>query len=151
MANDVDYYNVVVPGDKKPLNYHWTERRAEILQMALKAGTFQNINQTKLAQRYDCSQGQISQDIDRLKEYIGENQGKELNIISELGFRAALNNMMEEGDYRGAIKAISKLNSWAEDRGIQEKEPEKKEIELTSTPIVEALNELEEEAEEEEQ
>lgn len=149
MTNDVDYYNVTVPSGKNPQNYHWTERRAEILQMALKAGNFQSINQTKLGQRYDCSQGQISQDIDRLKEWVSENHGKEIDIVSEMGYRASIRNMMEEGDYRGAVKAISKLNSWAENRGIQEKEPEKREIEITANPVAEALEELESEASEE--
>ena len=51
--SDVNYEAVDIPDDKPPSEYHWTERRAEILQLIAKAGHPDSISPTRLADRYD--------------------------------------------------------------------------------------------------
>ena len=51
--SDVNYEAVDIPDDKPPSEYHWTERRAEILQLIEKAGHPDSISPTRLADRYD--------------------------------------------------------------------------------------------------
>ena len=51
--SDVNHEAVDIPDDKPPSEYHWTERRAEILQLIAKAGHPDSISPTRLADRYD--------------------------------------------------------------------------------------------------
>ena len=129
MSNDIDYRAANVPEGKAPDEYTYVERRAEELQLIEEAGHPRAISQTRLADRYGVSQGQISQDIDRLRDYIVENiDSNTVDSITETVFQKAISELVEKGEYMDAVRATEKWNDWLMDRGKVEKEPDKHEV-----------------------
>ena len=57
MSDEIDYATVDVPEDESPENYHYTARRADLLQRVQEAGHPSAINQSQLARDvYQCAQ-----------------------------------------------------------------------------------------------
>ena len=129
MSNEPDYRAVNVPEDKPPSEYTYVERRAETLQLIEQAGHPRAINQTRLAERYDVSQGQISQDVDRLRSFIVENIDSDtVDSITETVYQKSVQELMSNGEYKDAVKAVESWNDWLMDRGKVAKEPDKHEV-----------------------
>jgi len=130
MGDEPNYRAVNVPEDKPPSEYSYVERRAETLQLIEEAGHPRAISQTRLADRYDVSQGQISQDIDRLRTHIVENIDETtVDSITETVYQKSVQELMSNGEYKDAVKAVESWNDWLMDRGKVEKEPDKHEVE----------------------
>ena len=130
MSNDPDYRAVNVPEDKPPSEFTYVERRAETLQLIEQAGHPRAINQSRLADRYDVSQGQISQDVDRLRSYIVANIDETtVDSITETVYQKSVQELMSNGEYKDAVKAVESWNDWLMDRGKVDKEPDKHEVE----------------------
>ena len=126
MSNKPDYRAVNVPEDKPPSEYTYVERRAETLQLIEQAGHPRAINQTRLAERYDVSQGQISQDVDRLRSFIVDHIDEDtVDAITETVYQKSVQELMSNGEYKDAVKAVKSWNEWLMDRGKVDKEPEK--------------------------
>jgi len=129
MSNNIDYRAVEVPNDKPPEEYQYTERRAEILQLIEEAGHPRSINQTRLGERYGVSQGQISKDISRIRDYIVDNiDERTVDSITETVYQKSIRELMDKGDHYKAVKAAESWNNWLMDRGKVEKEPDKHEV-----------------------
>lgn len=129
MSNEIDYRAVNVPEQKPANEYTYVERRAEELQLIEEAGHPRAISQTRLAERYGVTQGQISQDIDRLRDYIVENiDTNTVDSITETVYQKAISELVEQGEYMDAVRATEKWNDWLMDRGKVEKEPDKHEV-----------------------
>ena len=130
--SDVNYEAVDIPDDKPPSEYHWTERRAEILQLIEKAGHPDSISPTRLADRYDVSKSQISQDKSRLQEFIVEQIDEPaVDAITSTVFQTAVKELMDNDEYRKAAKTVADWNDWLGDRGHVEREPDRLEISET--------------------
>ena len=130
--SDVNYEAVDIPDDKPPSEYHWTERRAEILQLIEKAGHPDSISPTRLADRYDVSKSQISQDKSRLQEFIVEQIDEPaVDAITSTVFQTAVRELMDNDEYRKAAKTVADWNDWLGDRGHVEREPDRLEISET--------------------
>lgn len=124
MSRGVDYGSVDVPEDTPPEEYHYTARRAEILQLVRQAGHPRAINQSQLARHYGTSQSNISHDLDVLSEYIAETRSarRDLNIDSIHG--CAVDGLLqaakgEDGDWRAleaAWKVEREWNEWLDER-----------------------------------
>ena len=129
MSNEPDYRAVNVPEDKPPSEYTYVERRAETLQLIEQAGHPRAINQTRLAERYDVSQGQISQDVDRLRSFIVDHIDEDtVDAITETVYQKSVQELMSNGEYKDAVKAVESWNDWLMDRGKVRKEADKHEI-----------------------
>jgi hypothetical protein len=129
MGDEPNYRATNVPEDKPPSEYSYVERRAETLQLIEEAGHPRAISQTRLADRYDVSQGQISQDIDRLRTHIVENIDETtVDSITETVYQKSVQELMSNGEYKDAVKAVESWNDWLMDRGKVEKEPDKHEV-----------------------
>ena len=129
MSNKPDYRAVNVPEDKPPSEYTYVERRAETLQLIEQAGHPRAINQTRLAERYDVSQGQISQDVDRLRSFIVDHIDEDtVDAITETVYQKSVQELMSNGEYKDAVKAVESWNNWLMDRGKVRKEADKHEI-----------------------
>ena len=129
MSNDIDYRSIEVPETKAATEYTYAERRAEILKLVEEAGHPRAINQTRLADRYGCAQSNISNDIDVLREYITDNIDETtVDAITETVFQKSIRELVEQGDYKDAVKAVESWNDWLMDRGKVEKEPDKHEV-----------------------
>ena len=87
-----DYLNLDVPKDKNPKEYNHAERRREIVEYIKKYQDPALVPKSKLADRYDVSNGQISHDFnqitDYLEEYNDEHIGQRVKIF--------LNNIFDE-------------------------------------------------------
>lgn len=129
MAEEPDYRAVEVPEQKPPEEYHWTQRRAEILQLVEEAGHPRAINQARLSDRYGVSEAQISKDMKRLRKYITNRIDEQrVDTITQTVFQKAIREMVENGEYMDAVKATEKWNNWLFDRGKVDKEPDKHEV-----------------------
>jgi hypothetical protein len=129
MSQDIDYEAVNIPKQKPPNEYTYAERRAEILKLIQEAGHPKNVSRTRLGERYGVTHGQISQDIDRLQTFIQENiDEKRVDSITETVYQKAVSELMENGEYKDAVKAVESWNEWLMDRGKVEKEPDKHEV-----------------------
>jgi hypothetical protein len=123
-----DYSQIPVPEQKPPEEYTYNERRAEILQLIEKKGHPWGFNYSELGRRYDVSHQQIRKDFMKLKEWYGDKIGNEAKVASELAYRRIVQEHMENGEYGKARKALDSWNSWLQDTGEQEKEPDKHEV-----------------------
>ena len=129
MGNEPDYRMVNVPTDKPPSEYTYVERRAELLQLIEEAGHPRAVSPTRLGERYGVTHSQISQDIDRLRTYIVDNIDSDtVDGITETVYQKAIKELMDNGDYKDAVKAVESWNSWLMDRGKVAKEPDKHEV-----------------------
>ena len=129
MSNEPDYRMVNIPNDKPPAEYTYVERRAEILQLIEEAGHPRAVSPVRLGERYGVTHGQISQDIDRLKTYINEHiDEKTVDSITETVYQKSIKELMDNGDYKDAVKAVESWNDWLMDRGKVDKEPDKHEV-----------------------
>lgn len=140
MSDKTDYYNVTIPDDTPPSEYHWTQRRAEILELIIRAGTPKAINQSRLAERYDTCQSNIHKDLDRLKDYIKEHVGRDIKFTSELLYRKAVDEYVKRGEYNKAVQVLESWNNWLFDIGVEEKAPVKSKVEQESTVLVEYVD-----------
>ena len=137
--SDINYFDVVVPDDKNPSEYHYTQRRAEILQMVLANGTPRGISQTQLSNRYDVSQPQISKDFDAIADCVAERIGNTAKLQTQAAFNRIFGDLIdatdEDGnpDYRAkkwAWDMVMDFNEWLGDIGKQERAPKRSEIDL---------------------
>jgi len=130
MARETDYRTVEIPDDQPPGEYHWTERRAEILKLVEEAGHPRKVNQSRLADRYGVSEAQLSKDMGRLREFIVSNIDEtRVDSITETVYQKAVSELMDNGEYKDAVKAVESWNDWLMDRGKVEKEPDRHEVE----------------------
>lgn len=126
--NHVDYDTIEVPEHKPLTEYNWRERRARILRLIKRTGDAYTVPQEKLAERFGVSQGQISQDLDRIGEYLEPHLASKVKMSMWAAVRAAL----DEAD--SAYEKMEILERWArflQKTGDMETEPEKHEIEQT--------------------
>lgn len=119
-SNRPDYEALEIP-TKNPAEYTYAERRAELLQTVLDLGHPSLVNQTAEAERYDVTQQQISQDLDRLAEYIDDNLGNRRELTTEAVYHRCITGLLEEGEYRKAAQTVSDWNEWiTEHKDLQE-------------------------------
>lgn len=127
-SNDPDYYQVDIPAQKDPEDYTYVERRAEILGLILDKGSPHGIKQARLADRYDVSPSQISQDMDRLRNHVEEHLGRQAKLTTRASYQKTVQKLQEEGEWKKAWDVIMDWNQWLQDTGHQEQEPDKHEI-----------------------
>lgn len=114
--NAVDYSAVEIPADADPEDYHYTQRRAEILTIIRKRGHPGAVRQEQLAERYDVSPGQISQDMDRLADHVSEAVGdrKARALLVDSVIQRSIRELQEAGDHRAAVKSVLEYAEWAQ-------------------------------------
>lgn len=130
-----DYNRVDPDTDKEPHEYHYTERRAEILSLIEQAGSPKRVDTKRLADRYDVTRGQIYQDLDRLGEFLEDTLGTRAKMRTQLLFERVLDNLLDEGKEREAWRTAMEWNEWLADRGAIEKAADKQEVDATVTNV----------------
>ena len=123
MAQQINYTEVEVPSEKSPTEYHYTERRAEILDLVLQVGGPAAINQSTLADRYQVDRSTISRDMDRLSESISSQLGQHIDLTVKASFDKAISELQGKGEYKAAFKAAIQYSEWLADRGVIDSEP----------------------------
>lgn len=123
MAQQINYAEVEVPAKKPPTEYHYTERRAEILDLVLQVGGPSAINQSTLADRYEVDRSTISRDMDRLSESISSKLGRHIDLTVKASFDKAISELQENGEHEAAFKTAITYSEWLADRGVIDSEP----------------------------
>lgn len=118
MTNHPNYREIDPPVNSPPEDYSYRERRAEILNYIIRAGGPENITQARLAERYAVSEGQISQDVGRLGDYVGEHLGDDVRL-SLYALRGRLvAELLDEDDWRAKVRAWDIAVEYAEWAGV---------------------------------
>jgi hypothetical protein len=123
-----DYKKISLPEDKSEPEYTYVERRAAILQIIERKGHPWGLNKSELGRRFNVSDVQIHKDMDRIKEYYSDLIGKHAKETTEIAYRRILQEQLDEGDYEKARRTLDSWNSWLQDTGHQEQEPDQHEV-----------------------
>lgn len=111
-----DYSTVEIPA-KPPDSYTYHERRSELLQMIQDVGHPQRINQTEVAERYDVTQQQISQDISRISEsvhaHVTDRDSRVLVVDSVV--QRSIRGLLEKEEYHKAAKTAMAWDGWIDE------------------------------------
>lgn len=141
-GQDIDYEAVKVPEGKHPEEYHYTERRAEILQKIRNGASPWSLNQTELAKRYDVSQPQIHKDLKRIKSFLRDHLGEDAELETNELLREIITQIRHDaeglranGDLSEAARAekaaaqvTTKWYDWLFEEGVKERAPDRHEI-----------------------
>lgn len=121
-----EYDAVEIPPDKPTENYHYTERRADLLARLREKGTPVNLpSQSDLATQYGVSQSVISRDFDLLAEYIESSLGKRHVMTTQAAFDRALAGALAEEQWEAASRIADRRASWVRERTILHRLDEK--------------------------
>jgi len=112
VSRNTDYRSVEVPEGKDPEEYHYTERRAEILTMLEGAAHPSLVNGARLAERYDCTRQNIYNDFDKLSAALEDTGGSRESLEGESLHRWAIREFVKNDDPRGALDAFHRLSEW---------------------------------------
>jgi DNA-binding transcriptional ArsR family regulator len=116
MSADIDYESVEVPEDTSPQDFHYTARRAEILELIRQAGHPQAINQSSLASRYGTSQSNISHDLDVLATFVDRTLGERRVLTSEAIYYKSIRELQDSNEWFKAAKVAKMRDDWLDDR-----------------------------------
>lgn len=125
MTTKIGYANVEIPTDKEPKDYHYTQRRAEILKLILEAGHPDLVSRKMLCERYGLSHSQISQDFSVLREYVAETIGNDAKLVTESVYRKSIKELLRNKQHDKAVRVIESWNNWLFDIGVQDKAAQK--------------------------
>lgn len=109
---DIDYESIAVPDDKPRSEYHYTTRRAEILELVREAGHPRAFSQRALADKFGVSVGTINSDMQALAEYIDDALGDNRAFVSELVFQRAIQELLDDREWRKAAKTTAEWNEF---------------------------------------
>ena len=111
-----NYAAVEVPADIDPERYSAEERRSDLLDRVLEAGSPSAINQTRLAAMYDVSQPTISRDMDILAEHVEKVIGDRATLRARAAYERAVDDLFDAGDddWRATKAAVETAREWAE-------------------------------------
>lgn len=112
MTGTIDYEAVGVPEDKEAADYSYSERRAEILERIKDVGHPRRINQSELADRYGCTQQNISKDMAALAEYVDETLGDRRKLTTQTTVERAIEGLLDEEEWRQAAKTALEYDDW---------------------------------------
>ena len=112
MSRSIDYRAIDVPDDEEPENYHYTARRAELLDLVERTGHPQLVNGARLARRYGCSRQNIYNDLDVLAEYVDETLGDRRVLTTNAVIQRCVAGLLENEEYRKAARTQLDFNEW---------------------------------------
>ena len=125
-----DYLRLPVPDGKKPSEFTYRERRAELAQlMSRKAEPKLDKSQRELGDRYGVRQQQISKDLDLIRESMRFYIGDETEVRAELVFTTAVTELMDSGEYYKSAQLMKMWLDWQADLGHLERQPRQQQVE----------------------
>lgn len=133
MVNTQDYRKVEIPEDKDGGSFNHNERRAVIYKDALENGGTRSLPNTyrEYGSRFDVSVNQIWKDVNAVRQSILEYEFTQDKVREDVASTLMYINekAKEEDDYDLLRKTMKTYKKWAQDLGIEEKEPEQVEVE----------------------
>lgn len=112
MTGSIDYEAVEIPEDKEPVDYSYAERRADVLERIKEAGHPKAVNQSDLADRYGCSQQNISKDMAAIAGFIDETLGDRRELATQAVLERSIQGLLDEGEWRQAAKTALEYDEW---------------------------------------
>ncbi|WP_306058546.1 hypothetical protein [Natronococcus wangiae] len=132
-----DYRTVTIPDPVELPRTEWAceERRAELLEKIREVGHPRALPQTQreYAEKYGVSQSQISQDIEKVREFLAYHAGRDAIAMTETLANRAVLEELENGNASAALKAQLKYNEWLFDLGRIPRAPEKQQVQEIET------------------
>lgn len=131
-----DYRTVAIPGDKAKEDYNVYQRRADIHRRILNLGNPDALPPYReLGEEYGVSRTMIQKDVKELRRYIifCESDPEKLRSKVSSAFEWALEQAKDENDYNAVARILKERYNWAANVGLEEKEPEKHEVEHTGS------------------
>lgn len=136
MSDKNPNYLAIDPPDGKPVeDYSPPERRAEILQLLIEAGSPFAIKQCRLADRYGVHESTISRDMDRLRESVDHHLGADAKLTTRAVFEKTVRELQAEGEWKSAWDVVMDWSSWLADRGAIEREPMRSELDVRQATV----------------
>lgn len=125
MTDDTPNYSELSPPDNKsPQDYTYAERRAEIYRMIEDAGHPRNLerSQRELAKRYGCTQQNISNDFQRLREYeVNRNGNRNISMTRWLGSKAVRENVEQASNLKSKAEDLEKAGDIQKAANLRER------------------------------
>lgn len=111
MSGEPDYQSVHVPKGKRPEEYDWRERRADLLRRIRKAGGTLFLNKSEVTREYDVARSTLYNDLEKLSEYAEGSLGERESLDGEALYGRTLRKLLgdaevlrERGDHAKAAK-----------------------------------------------
>lgn len=117
-SNSVDYAAVDLPDTdtKQRTEWHYTQRRAELLQLIREAGHPGELNQSELAERYGVSQQQISKDFKRIGECIRQSLDNDRRALAvDSVIQRSIRGLLDNGEYYKAAQLALEWDRWIDE------------------------------------
>ncbi|WP_435152501.1 hypothetical protein [Haladaptatus sp. DFWS20] len=119
-----NYLDTNVPRDKDPADYTYVERRADLLDRIIAAGSRKNIHQARLAEVYDVSPAQVSKDIARIGEEIADHLTDDIELQTLTMYEHTVSQLQDDGRYKAAWDVHCDFLEWVGYEPTTEKETE---------------------------
>lgn len=113
--SDIDYDSIDIDESKSRAEYHYTERRSDILTRIREAGHPRAFTQRDLAEDYDCSVSTINSDMQALAEFIDGTLGNRRPFVSDLVFQKAIRELIDEGEWRDAARTVKEWGEFVDE------------------------------------
>ena len=121
----------LAPFDKPPSEYNASQRRGELYSLIEDAGHPRNIekSQRELAERYGVSQPQISQDMDKIREFEAAHNGTRAKAVTSWLAERAVMSKVEAEEWEDAFGIQQEYVEYLFATGDLEESADKVEIE----------------------
>lgn len=121
-SSSVNYAAVDLPDtESKPrTEWHYTQRRAELLQRIREVGHPGELNQSELAEKYDVSQQQISKDFKRIGKSIRQSldvDRRALHVDSVV--QRSIRGLLDNGEFYKAAQLALEWDEWVDESNMQ--------------------------------
>jgi hypothetical protein len=121
-SNSVDYAAVDLPdtASESRTEWHYTQRRAELLQLIREAGHPGELNQSELAERYGVSQQQISKDFKRIGECIRQSLDNDRRALAvDSVIQRSIRGLLDNGEYYKAAQLALEWDRWIDESNMR--------------------------------
>lgn len=127
-ADEIDYNSIEVPENQDPEDYHYTTRRAEILQIIKSRGNPYSIKKVDLADRYDVDPSIITRDFHRLRDFIHEHLGDNAKVTARSAMERAVVEEQQDDNYAKAFYIALDWAKFLQSVGEMETAPMRAEV-----------------------
>lgn len=117
----MSYSDIQIPPEKRPEDYSYHERRAEIFEMIVNAGHPDKLSRTELGNYYGVAPSTITRDIEKIKNELKDEVSNDAHLITETFYRKAIRHKVDEEKYMEANRLIKDWNEWLFDIGKQQR------------------------------
>lgn len=114
--------------------YTADERRAALYKMVLEKGHPQHLpTYAELGAQFGVSKNRIKQHMHEIRDDLADHLGADIKGRTKATFIQAHKKAMSKGEYMKAMQIMMTWNDWLFDLGVQDRAPEKREVDLETS------------------